>query len=45
MTSDPKENINATANATHVIVFMMVYLSSMESIMFTIIYILYIYII
>ena len=39
MTSDPKENINATANATHVIVFMIVYLSSMESI-----YIIYIYI-
>jgi len=37
MMSDPKDIMNAIANATHVIVFMTVYLSSMESIMFTII--------
>jgi hypothetical protein len=43
MINDPKENMNAIANATHVIVFMMVYLSSIESIFFFFIINLYIF--
>ena len=33
MSSDPKQNINATVSVTHVIVFNIVYLSSIESIL------------